>query len=52
MTVAQAIDKLQEIVRLHGANVQVYFDCPTCKQSFTPGFVAVVAIMITGEEKR
>jgi len=44
MTIEDAILKLQALQKRHGNNVQVFFDCPNCKQSFTPGMVVAEAI--------
>lgn len=44
MTIEDAILKLEALMQKHGKGVQVYFDCPTCRQSFTPGMVAIQAI--------
>ncbi len=50
MTIDQAIKWLQKLRDKHG-NVAVYFDCPHCQQSFTPGTVETKAVVITGEKK-
>lgn len=44
VTVEDAIFKLQAFAKKHGHDVQVYFDCPECNKSFTPGIVATQAI--------
>lgn len=53
MTVAEAIDWLQSIEKQHGSKTVVYFDCPACKQAFTPGtLTAKVVLISTGEKKK
>jgi hypothetical protein len=52
MTVSEAIKQLTEMEKRHGGKVLVYFDCPSCQQAFTPSFIAKVAVVITGEEKK
>jgi hypothetical protein len=50
MTIDEAIKWLQKLREQHG-NLAVYFDCPSCQQSFTPGPIVTKAIVITGEKK-
>ena len=45
MTVRKAIEMLEAILRKHG-DCEVYFDCPTCLQSFTPGNVVPQAVHV------
>lgn len=40
MTINEAINALEVLRGKHGADVQVYFDCPHCTQSFTPDVAA------------
>ncbi len=47
MTIRQAIDWLAKLEQQHGSKVIVYFDCPDCKRSFTPDYVATPAVRIT-----
>ena len=49
MTVRQAIEMLEAILIKHG-DCQVYFDCPTCLQSFTPGKVVPQAVHVKAEK--
>lgn len=49
MTIIQAIDWLRTLERQHG-NVQVYFDCPTCGNSFKPATIVAQAVHITATE--
>jgi len=50
MTVNESIAALERIRKKHGGEVRVYFDCPHCRQSFTPGRVAVDAVHLTGRQ--
>lgn len=50
MTIAKAVEWLIKIQRKHG-DVQVYFDCPHCKQAFSPGSIAIEAVVVNGEKK-
>jgi hypothetical protein len=50
MTIAEAIKALDRIRRRYGDEVPVYFDCPHCAQSFTPGKAEKVAVHVRGEE--
>jgi len=45
MTVSEAIRLLQKIQKDNG-DVEVYFDCPACHQSFTPGRVVTKAVVV------
>lgn len=49
MTVAQAIAALKRIEAKHGPDAKLYFDCPACRQSFTPGLVETKAVHMTSE---
>ena len=48
MTINRAIELLVEHKRKYG-DIAVYFDCPHCKQSFSPGMLAAVAAHITAK---
>lgn len=50
MTVKAAIERLQKVLEKHG-DVEVYFDCPSCNQAFTPGMVATQAVVLNGKPK-
>jgi hypothetical protein len=50
MTIAEAIKALERIRRRHGDEVRIYFDCPHCAQSFTPGKVEAVAVHVRGTD--
>ncbi len=43
MTISEAIEVLAHFKVRHG-DVTVYFDCPTCKHSFTPSVLATEAV--------
>lgn len=45
MTITKAIELLKLLHEKHG-DVEVYFDCPRCSQSFTPGKLVAVAAHI------
>lgn len=52
MTIADAITALKRLERQYGGDTLVYFDCPTCQQAFTPGFVqAQRAVVLPREPK-
>jgi hypothetical protein len=52
MTIDQAITWLSELKKKHGGEIHIYFDCPNCRQSHTPGIVETKAVvMITGEKQ-
>lgn len=44
MTIREAIQRLEKIATKHGDACIVYFDCPQCLQSFTPGVVVPQAV--------
>jgi hypothetical protein len=48
VTTKEAIAWLTRIAKVHGDNVPVYFDCPHCAQSFTPGTATTVALHVRG----
>ena len=58
MTVRQAIQELSRLLERYRDpaydRAQLYFDCPHCRKSFTPDFVAVQAEqrIIVPSEKR
>jgi hypothetical protein len=52
MTIEDAILKLQALGKKHGGNTQVFFDCPSCSQSFTPGMIVAEAIHWKAEESK
>lgn len=49
MTVSKAIARLQSVLKAHG-DVEVYFDCPSCQQAFTPSAVETKAIVVNGKK--
>ena len=55
MNIADAIAHLKRLERQHGADVEVFFDCPGCAQAFTPSFVtaekAVVVHALTPKKE-
>jgi uncharacterized C2H2 Zn-finger protein len=51
MTINRAIEHLKEIQARHG-DIEVYFDCPNCKQSFTPDVVVPVIIAHARKSQR
>lgn len=46
MKISEAVKRLQKMADKHG-DVEVYFDCPKCGQSFTPNTLAGVAVHLT-----
>lgn len=44
MKIVTAIKALQQLQAKYGEDVPVFFDCPNCLQSFTPGRVETMAI--------
>lgn len=46
MNTSEAIRRLQKIAEKHG-DVEVYFDCPKCGQSFTPNTTVAMAVHLT-----
>lgn len=50
MTIQEAIERLEAIAKRHGRETRVYFDCPQCKQSFTPGSTSTVAVHLPPAE--
>ena len=50
MTITEAIDQLQKQRATYG-EVEVYFDCPQCGESFTPNRVVAVAVHLTTRKK-
>jgi hypothetical protein len=51
MTIPEMIKLLQKVQTDHGEAVEVYFDCPHCRQSFTPGRVVTKAVVLNAEGK-
>lgn len=51
MTIAETIKRLEEIKNKFGGDIEVYFDCPKCKESFTPSYIATIAIHFEAEKK-
>lgn len=49
MTIQEAIAMLERVKAKHGPDVPVYFDCPNCKQAFTPGLVETKAVVLASE---
>lgn len=50
MTIAEAIRWLEGHQKMHGPQTLVYFDCPVCKQSFTPGTLATQAVHLKADK--
>jgi uncharacterized protein (UPF0212 family) len=46
MNISEAIAQLQKLEAKHG-NIDVYFDCPKCGQSFAPNTAVAVAVHLT-----
>ena len=44
MKIAAAIKALMQLQAKYGDDVPVFFDCPNCLQSFTPGRVETMAV--------
>ena len=44
MNIKEAIERLEEIRKIQGDHCQVYFDCPKCKESFSPNTVVKMAV--------
>lgn len=51
MTIQAAINLLEAMKKRHGAEVEVYFDCPKCAQAFTPSTLVAQALHLTAEKK-
>ncbi len=51
MNIRQAIEWLQRLEQKHGSVVAVYFDCPKCKEAFTPDVIDTAAVHITAAPK-
>ena len=49
MTISQAIEKLESLKSKHG-NVEVFFDCPKCNESFKPTKIVGLAIHLTDKK--
>lgn len=47
MTIDDSIRMLEQLKAKHGGATVVYFDCPACKQSFTPATIVGVAVHMT-----
>ena len=52
MTIIQAIKWLRDLEVKHGPEIQVYFDCPKCRESFVPNIIEAAAVHITAKEKQ
>ena len=50
MTIDQYIEVLKNIKKKYG-NVEVYFDCPKCENSFSPNKVVALAAHVTEGKK-
>jgi CO dehydrogenase/acetyl-CoA synthase beta subunit len=44
MSIKEAIERLSQLRSSVGEDIEVFFDCPKCKESFTPSHIATVAI--------
>jgi hypothetical protein len=54
MTVTEAIKALERLRDLHGSETKVYFDCPTCRVSFTPDLASAerrVVVVAKGQKQ-
>ncbi len=51
MNISDAIAQLKRLDRQHGGDVAVFFDCPSCKQAFTPDFTATVKAVVIEARK-
>jgi hypothetical protein len=51
MTIQQAITMLERAKAKHGGEVQVYFDCPHCREAFTPSTLVTEAVHVAAEKK-
>ena len=52
MTINEAIKQLSYMRDKHGGDVLLYFDCPSCLQSFTPGKLETLATHLTNSKGR
>lgn len=50
MKLGEAIVALRTMLQKHG-DVTLYFDCPHCAQSFTPGHVAAKAVHVAAQDE-
>ena len=50
MKVSDARKLLDKVLEKHG-DVEVYFDCPHCKQAFTPAFIETKAVVLNASPK-
>lgn len=51
MTLDQALSWLQSIKQKHGGDIEIYFDCDNCKQSYTPSKIVTSAVHVSSEKK-
>ena len=49
MTIEEMIKKLESIKRGY-PDIEIFFDCPKCKESFTPSIVIILAAHIAGKK--
>jgi hypothetical protein len=52
MTIQDAINRLSELKMQVGSDIEVFFDCPKCKESFTPSIIATIAIHFEAENDK
>lgn len=52
MNIEEAIKRLDELRSQVGAQIEVYFDCPKCKESFSPSYIATIAIHFESKDKK
>lgn len=52
MTINEAMNRLMDLKSQLGGDIEVFFDCPKCKESFTPSYIATIAIHFEAEEKK
>lgn len=50
MIISRMIDKLKDLQKHYGDDVEVYFDCPRCDMSFTPNLVVSKTIHLKAEK--
>ena len=49
MTISQMQEILTKLSQKHG-NIEVFFDCPKCNESYTPNKVATIAVHMKEEK--
>jgi hypothetical protein len=51
MNITRAIEELERFKKKYGES-EVYFDCPNCKQSFTPSVVVNIGMHMKEPDKK